>query len=81
MIPPGGLQQFKFGIYTKIAALSTQFSGNITIEISVEKNGRVSSNILHSGKDKLEIAKQIQEYCNNTRWEPARRSGRSVNIR
>jgi hypothetical protein len=68
--PSQGFDEYKSSLEAEIARMNTKYSGNITVKISVDKNGRVQSHLLHAGEDKSEIVKKIHYYLRNQPWKP-----------
>ncbi len=75
--PLNGYEVFKAEINKLLSKLQVKYSGNVTVEMSIEKDGRVRVKSRHAGSDdKQEVLTLLNDHLVNQRWEPAEHQGR-----
>lgn len=76
--PPVDYETFEAEFKQQFADYSTQYGGNITIEFTVYKDGRIRAKAVHAGsEDKAILVDEIRRYLQSQRWHPAQVQGRN----
>ncbi|MFK7784235.1 MAG: hypothetical protein AB8B56_03915 [Crocinitomicaceae bacterium] len=79
--PPNGYDGFTSDIQQLLADVRVKYSGNITFEIMVQKDGKLKVSSLHSGSaDKLIVLERIDDYLKYQRWSPANFQGLRIDF-
>ncbi|MDG1331746.1 MAG: hypothetical protein P8P74_05420 [Crocinitomicaceae bacterium] len=75
--PMGGNEAFVNNLKSMLGDMTTKFSGNITIEIIVQKNGRIRTEVLQAAEDKSDVVARLRHKLDKQTWIPATSRGRS----
>lgn len=79
--PAGGMENFTNILTSIVSKFKTKYSGNITLELWVGKDGRISYNVLHASPDTEEIISDLRYHTKSFKWTPAEKAGRKVRTR
>jgi hypothetical protein len=75
-IPVEELERFKSNIVSTLSNMTTKSSGNITIELTILKDGKVHSKVLHAAQDKSDVVMRLSNHLDQQSRKPATSSGR-----
>lgn len=77
--PINGYDGFISDVKHQLVNANVRYSGNVTLEIYIEKDGRILVTPIHTGSaDKQEIIERLNDYLVGQRWNPAKFGGRAI---
>lgn len=74
---PGGMEEFKLYIERKTYQLKSKKSGSLTFELTIERDGSVSYEVLRFSEEK-ELIQTLGEILTDVKWIPAESSGHKI---
>ncbi|MFT5780505.1 MAG: hypothetical protein ACI837_003467 [Crocinitomicaceae bacterium] len=74
---PGGIHALKHDLLKRLSIRSVRYSGNITLELMIEKDGSVKLKFLHISPAMDEVKDALVGFS-TVRWLPAEHSGRRI---
>ncbi|MCG8573871.1 MAG: hypothetical protein MI810_03210 [Flavobacteriales bacterium] len=79
--PKKGLDYFKERVMAQTEFMNIRTVGNVTLELTVSKDGRVYPSVIHAGKDKGDLVRKVFSVAKDMEWEPGVFAGKRIKDR